>query len=448
METITQQQVKEAINAFLTEQYDKKTEAQQKQLAKATEQNDYKKIAELNGKLNEAKQKYQLDNWMADAANKMAKQLHFGTHISKGIHPDAKGDNISFIEQRDNDFVGTHSIKIDTLDANGNAAALPLSAFFNQQVTHNKTISDLIIERDTALNNAFSKESELSKSYFNAFHHALTGTIQKPVTHERNKQLLWPIDIRQYQAIVPLYPSVLTNQFYQKMNNARYSAENKSARDNRFKKATEHKPYISLSNIAVTQLGGTKPQNISALMSKQGGRNYLLPSLPPKFQQTKQFKIPSYANSIFDKTLDYHCKETFQDLVRIVKTQYNNVNIRKARQALLDELLFQTVSAASTIQQQEAPGWSQELALNYSEKLWLDPQRGEIEGQEKFKQDRAAENWRADISSRFASWVNATLRKELKNIKHDFADAEHKEWQQEMDNMIGQSQRLGQGVFL
>ncbi|RUO42766.1 type I-F CRISPR-associated protein Csy1 [Aliidiomarina taiwanensis] len=448
MEAITTQQVKEAINTFLTEQYDKKTETQQKQLLKAKEQGDYEKIADLNEKLSAAKRKYQLETWMADAANRMANQLHFGTHISKGIHPDAKGDNVTFIDERQSPYVGTHSIDIDVLDANGNAAALPLFAFFNQQVKKGVKIGDLIIEKHAATNGVFSEKNELSDTYLKSFYSALTGSIKKPATHERNKQLLWPIAEHDYNVIVPLYPSVFTYYLYNKINDLRYSDENKSARDNRFKKTAEQKPYVSLSNTAVVQLGGTKPQNISSLMSKQGGRNYLLPSLPPKYQQTEQFKIPTYANSIFDKALDYRCKDTFKALVRLIETQYNNVNIRKARRAILDDLLFQVFSIASSIQQQYLPGWSQNFALNYSEKLWLDPQRCSIEGEETFKQDRDSNNWQADISKRFASWVNSHLRRKLKNIKHDFADAEHTEWQREMDDMISQSQRSGQGVFL
>ena len=48
IENITELQVKDAIQAFLTAQYDKKTEKEHKQLAKALEDNDVAKIAELN----------------------------------------------------------------------------------------------------------------------------------------------------------------------------------------------------------------------------------------------------------------------------------------------------------------------------------------------------------------------------------------------------------------
>lgn len=452
METITQEQVQKSINDFLTSQYDKKTEKEQKQLVKAHEEKDLEKIAELTELLRSAKQKYQLDTWMGDAANRMAKQLFFGTHISKGVHPDAKGDNVSFTDKITHTFVGTHSLSTDLIDANGNAAALPLAAFFSQVVDEEKEIkiSNLIAAEHVSLKGMFSQCKETSELHKKLFFSALSGHISTPTTHERNKQMLWPVNSNsnQYNIIVPLYPSVFTHEFYLNLNNLRFSDKNKKARDDRYKKTVEHKPYISFSDIAVTKLGGTKPQNISSLMSKQGGRNYLLPSLPPKFQQKRILKIPAYSETLFSKNLEYRCRDTFKALVRLIKTDYNNVNIRSARQAILDDLLYQVLAIASSIQQTEVAGWTLDNALEYSEKLWLDPMRADLEGQEQFLKDRETTEWRKDISKRFANWVNARLKEEIKYAKHEFADAESKEWKKEMDDMIAQSQRQGKGVFL
>ena len=93
MANVTEQQVKDAIQAFLTTQYDKKTEKEQKQLAKVIEDNDVAKIAELNAVLQPVKDKYAKDTWITYAGDWMSKQLSFGTHISKGIHSSSKGNN-------------------------------------------------------------------------------------------------------------------------------------------------------------------------------------------------------------------------------------------------------------------------------------------------------------------------------------------------------------------
>src|SRR5699024_2187847 len=108
-------------------QYEKKTETEQKQLVKAVESNDHEKVTELKETLAEAKDKYSVANWIPDAATRMAKQLKFGTHISKGVHPMSRADNISFDKTDDLSvtLIGTHSIESNYIDANSSAAALP-----------------------------------------------------------------------------------------------------------------------------------------------------------------------------------------------------------------------------------------------------------------------------------------------------------------------------------
>lgn len=447
MNQITKEQVQKAVHDFLNEQYQSKTEKEQKQLIKAQEESDYEKISELNEKLVEAKNKYSFEAWVEDAANRMAKQLRFGTHISKGVHPDAKGDNVSFFVQGERPFVGSHDVKEKLLDANGNAAALPLAAFFDYPISEEKNlkISDAILSESPDIKEAFSNDKILAESYFNSFYQALVGEIEIPVTHERNKQMLWPVSDKNYISIVPLYPSVFTHMVYKKLNELRFSEENKTARENRFKKTAEDTAYLSISSIAVTKLGGTKPQNVSSLTSKQGGRNYLLPSLPPQFKQNQSFKIQPYADSLFSKGLEYRCRDIFSALVRLIKTDYNNVNIRNARKDILDSLLYKVLAIASTIQEEYPAGWSKDYSLHMSEKLWLDPQRAEQD--EQFAGQRQSQEWQQDISNRFANWLNAQLKQQFKQIKHEFADAEHLEWQKEMQEMINETQHQGMEIF-
>ncbi len=324
MQKIPKELVTKAVQAFLDSQFNKKTEKEQKQLAKAKENNDHAKVASLQEKLSTERQKYHPSVWLDKAANQMAKQLHFGTHISKGIHPDSKGDNINFQANISlpPEIVGTHSIDSQYLDANGNAAALPLAAFFDFIVgeldCNSIKISDLIISDNADFIASLSADKATAETYQRAFKAALQNTLTDPVSHERNKQILWPLNAESsddletlhYHNIVPLYPSVLTHEFYQRVNIIKYSDENKQARENRFKKTAEQQPYVTLSDLASVQLGGTKPQNVSLLMSKQGGRNYLLPSMPPMIASSYDFKLSKFADSFFGKNLIYHCYQT------------------------------------------------------------------------------------------------------------------------------------------
>ena len=462
METITKTMVQQAVTAFLTEQFDKKTGSEQKKLAAAKEKNDFEAVAQLEEQLSEIQTKYLLDHWMELAALSMATGLKFGTHISKGVHPDSKGDNIFFQPEQDlpAGLVASQHLEQPELDANGNAAYLPLAAFFNWLVDEEKKIRirHLIMAQHPALEGVFATDAELAAQYQHSFRTCLLGGGGKPATYEKNKQVFWPVqnlagqemgDIGGYVCLVPLYPSALTHELYNRVNELRYCEENKKARENRYKAKSEQQAYISIPDMAAIRLGGTKPQNISQLVSKRGGRNALLPSLPPRFNQRRAFRLARTQKSFFNKRLYYHCKSTIQHLFTIVKIDYDNVDIRNARKAILDSILNEILMVATTLQQANPPGWTRDLhGLGYSERLWLDPERAHLEGEEEFAQDRLQTDWRTDIAARFGNWLNDVLKSEFKRIKHDFGDAEQREWRREMEEMIKQSQRKGLEVFL
>ncbi|WP_352288821.1 type I-F CRISPR-associated protein Csy1 [Psychrobacter sp. GW64-MNA-CIBAN-0177] len=459
MNNISPELASGAIKAFLVSQYDKKTDTEQKQLAKAIKSSDHEKSTELKATLAEAKEKYSVATWVPDAANRMAKQLNFGTHISKGVHPDAKGDNVSFeaINNLSETIVGTHSIDSSYIDANGNAAALPLAAFFDYEVDESTKIRDLILADNVDFIASLASDKILANSYQQTFKEALQNLITDPVTHERNKQTLWVTnayegtDVKQlnYINIVPLYPSVLTHEVYQRINHLKFSDDNKAARDNRFKKTADQQPYITLNNLATLQLGGTKPQNVSLLMSKQGGRNYLLPSLPPIIKQERSFKLSKFANSIFGTAMEYNAREAIQSIFKSIKDTRNIVDVRDARKNAVDEVLYQIFAAAEDIRMTMPAGWSKDYELERHEKLWLDPKRADLEGEEEFKAERElTDAWHAQIIHSFARWLNTLMQTEFKAIASDFGDAEHLNWEREIEDMQKRYERAGKGVFL
>ncbi|EFX91400.1 putative CRISPR-associated protein, Csy1 family [Actinobacillus ureae ATCC 25976] len=140
------------------------------------------------------------------------------------------------------------------LDANGNAAALPLAAFFDIMIdeVNKPTLKDLLLTDEPCLDGCFSDDHSLSEQYKIAFQIALKGNLNSPETHERNKQVLWvnsssAIEDNHYTCLIPLYPSSFTHAIYNKLNQARFSEENKQARENRYKNKAQN-PYISIPN--------------------------------------------------------------------------------------------------------------------------------------------------------------------------------------------------------
>ncbi len=450
MHDITRADVQTAISGFLNDQFLKKAEPDLKRLEKAEADQDEAAIASAQEALAQWRHKYSAPIWLEDAAQRMASQLKFGTHISKGIHPDAKGDNVNFSTDTPlpEYLIGSQSARALALDANGNAAALPLAAFFNTPVGAAQTVKlrQLIAQNHPALNGCFADEPALSDEYQTQFQAALSGATDAPTTHERNKQILWPrgeqaIVHDDYICLVPLYPSALTHAVYQQINQARYSEENKLARDNRFKKTAEHKPYVSITQLAMTKLGGTKPQNVSQLTSAQGGRNYLLPNLPPKFQSSKAFKISAVAVTIFNKRLRYHSYRGWLEFDEVIKAKKSVMAVRDQRKLALQMILAEVFQIAERIQTQWPAGWSRDYQLSMAEKYWLDPDRADLEGEEAFKAACDAGDWAGEVIRSFALWLNQWLKETHTAIAEDFDEAEESEWRRAMASALRTSQR-------
>lgn len=454
MHEINQEQIKQAIEGFLSQQLAKKLEPLEKARDKLDSETEADQYAEITENIEQLKEKYQRDTWMLDAAERMAKQLRFGTHISKGVHPDSKGDNVNFqgTEKLPEGLIGSQTLAEIPLDANGNAAALPLATFFETWVDEEKRIRirHLIQEDHSSLKGVFFSEEEVSEKYGKAFKSALDGDISSPTSHERNKQLIWPledaIENDSYVTLIPLYPSGLSSQFFSALNQIRYSEENKQARDSRKKKTAEHQSYVSLPDIGVTRLGGTKPQNVSLLTSKQSGRNYLLPSIPPVSNSTYTFRLQKDQQSLFSKRLMRICFYELKDLYAIVGAK-NNVEVRDARKGSLDLILARVFELAEYIQQSYSPGWSKEYRLDMTEKYWLDPKRALLDDEEAFAEARETANWQQSICERFALWINERLQYEFPKQVIDFADPEYREWMSEFEQAIKASLREGREVF-
>ncbi len=451
---VEKNEVLEAIDSFLDEQLEKKMEPEQKRLEKA--ENDAEKYSSIQETITKLRGKYSKSVWLADAANRMAGQLKFGTHISKGVHPDAKGDNINFLGAGvlPEGIVGSQLLASLELDANGNAAALPLAAFFNISVGFSGAkLRDLLQIEHPSIVGAFADDPVISAGYAKKFKEALDNVVSDPSTHERNKQLLWPMSKKaitedDYVCIVPLYPSSFTHHIYHHINNARYSDENKLARENRNKKTADQYPYVSINDLAATALGGTKPQNVSRLTSKQGGRNYLLPSLPPCFSQEAKFSIAKRQKSIFNNSLRYHCFLGFRELFSSIDHPKNTISVRDQRKQALDMILSEILTVAADIQKKYPPGWSKEYKLDMVQKYWLDPYRIELKGEDEFRDSRLNSNWIHTIQEVFALWITGELKKHYPKKSIQIDDAEFFEWKREMEAVIKASQRENGGVFV
>lgn len=437
--------VRQVILNFLQIRLNEKLKKEENNLAKAKSLSNQSDIELSEQKIFGLKTAFELDNWIHDAATRRIHWMSISTHISKGIHSDSKGNNINYIKAGKplNDcLISSDTLKNLTLDATGNAAALDIFAFLKLPIA-NTTLMQLIIDEHPALIDSLSSDPSRAELYIKQFKNIILVQTLEPVTHERNKQILWPThqNFDGYTCLIPLHPSSLCYQFYQKINTIKFSDQIKEAKENRKKKMVTQMPYPTIQNLAIVKLGGSNPQGVSQLTSAQGGRNYLLPNLPPKLQSSKAFKISAVAVTIFNKRLRYHSYRGWLEFDEVIQAKKSVMAVRDQRKLALQMILAEVFQIAERIQTQWPAGWSRDYQLSMAEKYWLDPDRADLEGEEAFKAACDAGDWAGEVIRSFALWLNQWLKETHTAIAEDFDEAEESEWRRAMASALRTSQR-------
>lgn len=378
---------------------------------------------------------FALDVWLASAA-KRVEQIQAVTHALKPIHPDARGTNL-YVEPSTLPALaelGSHALGEHFVgDVVGNAAALDVYKLLKLEVNGRSLLTALLAHDADALA-ALHHDPQQAQALRDALVSLTQPRAESPSSHTLAKQLYWltgsdACDDAHYTLLAPLYATSLAHAVHAQVQEDRFGEANKAARQARRERKMHDGVFHDYPGLAVQNMGGTKPQNISQLNSERRGVNYLLSSLPPKWQ-TSAVRLPVHAASVFDRL--FIARPEVRNTVRALRVFLEsnpeaNLATRERREALLDTLLDELVSLAAELQQLLPPGWSRDKErfekLSYEEMLWLDPLRTEIPEEAQFAHDWLYMDWPAAIGKTFANWLNAQLRGKL-----PVGDAEAREW--------------------
>jgi CRISPR-associated protein Csy1 len=394
-------------------------------------------------KRSELRQQFTPATWLEDAAYRV-EWIQTATHTLKPIHPDAKGTNLycppSTLAAAP--VVGSHCLGENFAgDVVGNAAALDVYKFLKLE-HETQSLLALAASGDVDLAHALSDDTAQAHAWMVAFA-SLTTPRGKPSSHTLAKQLYWPVgdDLHAdacYHLLAPLYASSLAHRLYQTLQDDRFSDEAKAARDARKTHQPSERPVRDYPNLAVQQLGGTKPQNISQLNSERRGQNSLLASLPPVWR-SEDLKPLLGTESMFTRyKFRPAVKENLGALLAFLKTDpTRNVATRDRRAGyvnnLIDDFLQFTAEVRTLV-----PGWTCDSAcrLPDSQARWLDPE-GAAQADAKLERPTPTDTHER-ICEAFANWLNAQLRDPL-----PMGDPEFDEWRNAMAEHILAEEREG-----
>jgi CRISPR-associated protein Csy1 len=381
--------------------------------------------------------------WLDDAARRVG-QIQAVTHSLKPIHPDAKGTNLYSPPQALPQLavVGSHCLDESfASDVVGNAAALDVYKFLKLE-HQGRSLLTLVLSRDADLKVALNADPATADNWMNAFAE-LVEPRGRVTSHTLAKQLYWltgtdPHDDTHYHLLAPLYASSLAHHVYLTVQDDRFSDATKAAREARKAVVFSNRPVREYPNLAIQQLGGTKPQNVSQLNSERRGNNFLLASLPPIWR-TVVLKPLLNSDSIFPRySRRPEVRQQVKVLLNFLKSDpAGNVKTRARRAALVDVLIDEFMQFTAELCSLP-PGWSQfaECRLSRVEKHWLDPDgvaRASAESGHPLPTDT---NERT--SAAFANWLNAQLRDPL-----PLGDPEFREWRKQMHEKIKAEEREG-----
>lgn len=348
-----------------------------------------------------AEESFAIETWLPDAANR-AKQLSLVSHPGKFSHPSAKTSSIIASCGRKSDgFIRTGNVESE-LDVFGNAAALDVYKFLSLVMQNGKTVLDNLQDKTEEIQQQFT----LTTASFDELQSGLLSIKKDSSTSFQTsgkiKQVYFPVD-NDYHLLSILTPSGLMFKLKERINTIRFSDQAKQAREAKRKNEIDVQGFSELYDLSVIGFGGTKPQNISVLNSQNFGQSYLLQSLPPTMQKRS---INPPKKSFFRNTLNpWKYKESFQTFHKLIYMDYNNVNIRKGRDRVVQFIISQVIERMWMVRQLEQ-GWSESEAftsLPTYQKLWLD---------NRYAQEREDNNdWLMKITDDLARWFLVAYEK-------------------------------------
>ncbi len=378
-----------------------------------------------HAKRREEEKRYSPAVWLADAAVR-AKQISLVTHALKYTHSDAKGTSLMVSPRLDASYVSSASVGSLKADVVGNAAALDVANLLLLEAKGKQLLDHIAANDNTSLIHFGTHEQV--EEWMLGFAKALESAA--PASHSLAKQLYFPVETDKYHLLAPLSATSFHQALYERIQFHRFSEDAKELRDFKKKSLYTKQPTRDFPNLAVQVFGGTKPQNISLLNSKRGGKVYLFNAQPPSWKA--KIKPPA-SSEYFWKQYRYRIrnfvKELQDFLERVRVSGANNIRIREKRSQFIALMVDELHNHAANVWQLPA-GWSGDsmIKLTLAERCWLDPKSTE----EDIIQTREEKAWCGDIAKRFAH----VLAQEIQTEKLIMADDEQSHFAKQISSEI------------
>lgn len=353
----------------------------------------------------ECEKLFSLSEWLPSAA-KRAGQISMSTHPCTFSHPSARKNKNGYVtsiilEKKfvSDGFLKTGSVEVET-DALGNAAALDVYKFLTLVLTDGQQILSHIQQNSEVAEKLLTIDA-VSYEELKAGFIAMVGTNDENITSSKIKQIYFPVESDYHQLSI-LTNSGLIYKLRARIDEIRFSEDAKELRVLKRNNEYSEKSFSEIYGLTTIGYGGTKPQNISVLNNGNGGKTHLLNSLPPQVEK-RLINFPK--TNFFTESFRYRdCRDIFQALHKIFKTDYSNINIRDGRDYRLQELMGRIIDKMWSIRSAEKDQYYPESSqLQKHQKIWL--------CSEYTKEREESDQWLDQLCKEVTRWMVQTYEK-------------------------------------
>ena len=360
-------------------------------------------------------------NWLPDAARR-AGQMAMASHPCTFSHPSSrknKNGNVTPVicdAPYENDGLLRGGNVRDTLnDALGNAAVLDVYKFLDLILEDGKRVIEHIRD-NTPVGQAIVQSAQYDgNAVRDGFLKMIEPDTAKTVTSSKIKQVYFPVSENTYHLLSILTYSGAVFRLKEEIDKLRFSDEVKVAREaRRHNKPGEN--YRDLFDLTVLGYGGTKPQNVSVLNNRFGGKTYLLRSMPPVIDK-REIRFPK--KDFFEESLPYRkVRDIYKALKTVSETDYNNLAIRegrKRRYRQLMEMIVERMWLVRSVSNEQY--YAPTSMLPEWQKFWL--------VHETEKERRTRDKWLDELLDYISRWmVLRTEKASKKGLKLGEAELE------------------------
>lgn len=363
-------------------------------------------------------QQFSLNEWLPSAA-KRAGQISMSTHPCTFSHPSARKNKNGYvssvlaeIERIEDGYLKTGNVAVAT-DALGNAAALDVYKFLTLNMQDGCNLLTHIQDETELAQTLLTIKSTNYRDLRAGFLAMVEGATES-ITSSKIKQVYFPVD-DDYHQLSLLTNSGMVYQLRSRLDKLRFSDEVKELRDKKRKNEFSEQGYSEIYGLTTIGYGGTKPQNISVLNNQNGGKAHLLSSLPPSIEK-RNIHFPK-SNFFAESFKKYEYANHFKILHKLFQADYNNINIREARDRYLQniiDLLIEKMWAVRAVSQTQFH--EDTTSLSSTQRTWLLANN--------IKERENSEQWLDLLVTEISVWLSRSYEKVLDKQAIKLGEAE------------------------